>query len=223
MEYFASIIAGIWSSIGSNDKQLLVVFTGALFAVTAGLVCYTKRLWIATRDLVRDTARSAQLQTRAFIFLERIDIVVGDGHLPQVEPKLRNGGTTPIKNGLTHTTFYYSETPLPDSFDFPDLPPFGIEPVVLGPQASAISELFEIPSKINSNLERRHGHFYVWGWIDYDDIFPNSPRHRTEFCNEIIYTSVTNNSVRWGAKSHHRFNGTDDECMKQPKPYVKPT
>jgi hypothetical protein len=22
----------------------------------------------------------------------------------------------------------------------------------------------------------------IWGWIEYDDIFPNSPRRRTEFC-----------------------------------------
>jgi hypothetical protein len=63
---------------------------------------------------------------------------------------------------------------------------------------------------------------YLWGWAEYDDVFPGTPRRRTEFCYRIFVmgdptdATVGNEpgpqkvSFRWHL--HNSHNGADGEC-----------
>ena len=59
----------------------------------------------------------------------------------------------------------------------------------------------------------------IWGWADYDDIFPYTKRHRTEFCLQIKVITQPDGGRRIQLPTYPRFNGFDDECLNKPKPY----
>jgi hypothetical protein len=56
---------------------------------------------------------------------------------------------------------------------------------------------------------------YLWGWIEYDDIFPGSVRHRTEFCFQIIFERLPPTNEGWlRYEPYSRFNAADEDCMR---------
>ena len=60
----------------------------------------------------------------------------------------------------------------------------------------------------------------VWGWVDYNDVFPDTARHRTEFCHEVIVIGDPRNPAHITLRGYGQFNGADDECYRLPAPYV---
>jgi hypothetical protein len=56
---------------------------------------------------------------------------------------------------------------------------------------------------------------YLWGWIEYDDIFPGSIRHRTEFCFQIIFERLPPTNEGWiRFEPYSRFNAADSDCLR---------
>ena len=63
------------------------------------------------------------------------------------------------------------------------------------------------------------GRVLVWGWVEYDEVFGNSRRHRTEFCYQLV---VTGSPASWVGFSQYRaFNGADEDCTKKPTPLAR--
>jgi hypothetical protein len=61
---------------------------------------------------------------------------------------------------------------------------------------------------------------YFWGWIEYDDVFIKSKRHRSEFC-QLLSTSGTvpdKPGFSIASQTHSEFSGSDEDCYRQPKP-----
>jgi hypothetical protein len=61
---------------------------------------------------------------------------------------------------------------------------------------------------------------FFWGWCDYDDILPDTPRHRTEFCNELVATNDPRNplaTLTFMFKDVGPHNGADASCLRSPK------
>jgi predicted small integral membrane protein len=125
-----------------------------------------------------------------------------------------NSGTTPTKHLISNINWHFFPDNLPINFDYPSSSKLLY--TCIGPKTGIHSDSVDIPI----NIIDGHNRIYLWGWADYNDIFPNTPRHRTEFCFEVI--------VNWKDKilqfrPHYKYNGADDECYRKPSPYTLPT
>ena len=133
----------------------------------------------------------------------------------------RNSGKTPTKHGVSVINKWHSVNVggLPSNFDFPDYR--RPERMIVGPNATMHSSPFEFTIEELNQIREGLARCYIWGWIDYNDVFVGTDRHRSEFCFELkvignpIYTAGG-----FGYPRHGPFNGFDAECMRSPKPYA---
>lgn len=90
------------------------------------------------------------------------------------------------------------------------------------------SEIWGDPQEFHlvniQHVQQGTEHIYIWGWVDYDDIFDGTERHRTEFCFElmIVGNPAANNPANISTRTYRAHNGTDTECFRKPAPYVRP-
>ena len=106
---------------------------------------------------------------------------------------------------------------MPDNFDFPDLGPNKDKcSVLIGPKGNIFGRDLVISEQFVNNAIAGRGKVYIWGWAEYNDIFENTIRHRTEFCNEIIISSIESDKVRIEFRIHTKHNGADEQCLKKP-------
>ena len=174
-------------------------------------------------------ARTALMDTeRAFVFCERtIATHLMDKKTETIlewrfQPIWRNAGKTPTRRAVNSANHWIGQGvgPLPSNFDFPDYAPGSA--TMIGPKATMHTGPIVLTLDQANEIRAGRTHAYVWGWIDYDDIFEDSPRHRSEFCFEII---VTGNPAYppepFAYRMHGPFNGYDGDCFRAPTPYEK--
>jgi hypothetical protein len=190
-----------------------------LFAATAVLA------W-TTWQLVTGAEKTAERQLRAYVTVQEVDmhthrgpstmgayggVVEGPIHTYRLAVILKNGGMTPAVNGRTNISHGKFSSELSAEFDFPDSTNFGN--ALIGPQVTWFTLPILIPAAdLESPLV---GNFhYLWGWIEYDDIFGANP-HRTEFCFRIDRDRLQPTNELWVAFTpHSRFNAADDNCLR---------
>jgi hypothetical protein len=163
-----------------------------------GLFAYTTvtALMYSTNKQSNETTREALTSVqRAFVsFLGSayISKTVVAGKTTELVFNLpwENSGVTPTKNADSRVNWKVFTDDLPANFTFAD-------------QGNVQHRQFEIPPKgvANTTLPvqvvfvdaaRKGGpHLFVWGWITYNDIFDNTPRRLSEFCDEIINIKST--------------------------------
>jgi len=205
---------GFWKLL--YDWQTIIAGALALFA---GILAY----WVG-KEQVR-AVRDAMVSTdRAFIFCERINSHwVAKKETEEIiewvfTPIWRNSGKTPTKTAVSciNTWVGVDAGELPADFDFPDYGP--PSHIMIGPTAMMEGSSLRIPIETLQKLRAGEAHAYMWGWIDYTDIFAKTPRHRAEFCMEI---EVSGNPIYkeggFKYRAHGPFNGIDDECYRRPK------
>jgi hypothetical protein len=206
-----TIVISGWNTVLSS---FLVLITGAL-------AFYTYHLWKATYQLAKGAEETAKKQLRAYVSVKEITpqkVAAADRSLVdnwRINIILANGGNTPTKNLLCGINWGVFDQPLPDDFEFPDKP--HSEPTIglIGPNAVLYSEYVDIPTPlIDSHVANGHKHVYIWGWVDYNDIFDSTSRHRTEYC-----IKVTKRGSLLGFEPRGKFNGADEECLRRPTPY----
>jgi len=219
---------------------LLMVFAvgtqAALFVWQLGLM----------RDGIDDAAAQHVVTSRPFVFIRGYNIYPTSsapppihGEMPPVEfwrvsPVLQNSGRTPTKRMVSFISADLRDTRLPADYDFPDLPfrsasmPPGmrhdpghslIGPGVdlhIAPHVLSIAEILAIQAGTK--------HFYMWGWVDYDDGFKGTKRHRTEFCHFAVVTMnpALPNQGAVIMNLNDRHNASDEECMHPPSPFQPP-
>src|ERR1700693_2571114 len=75
---------------------------------------------------------------------------------------------------------------IPDGFRFADYPGGRCTPSVIGPRSETyIPVNIAIQDAIAAHERRKR--ILVYGWLEYNDIFEGSRRHRTEFCYEFEF------------------------------------
>jgi hypothetical protein len=89
----------------------------------------------------------------------------------------------------------------------------------MGPDTQIYGAPLKITADQFNQIRDKKIAMLIWGWADYDDIFPNSKRHRTEFCLHISITTQPDGSVSIQLPLYSRFNGADEECVQEPLPY----
>jgi len=188
---------------------LLILFTFALAVCSALLV------------VVGFCQYQFSIKTRrAFVYVDDISFPESQIFPPPGTPyrliiTLKNSGFTPTKFMVCNVNHDYFEkgktiTTFPNAHEMI----YGL----IGANA-----IFQIPIYIDydkiSPSSLKEGHLYIWGWIDYNDIFTRynlrKHRHRTEFCYEVIVGRYD-----YGLRPYWKYNGADKECYRKPSPYV---
>jgi len=195
----------------------MLLATLATIAVTIIGVIYVARTLALSRH-------SLIISNRAYVFLRNVHWIVRPNGW-DVAPIYENGGNTPTVNGRNHTNLRYFPKGIPNDFGFSDSgdeSDFKFVRFYLGPKATTSGHGVTVEHEVMDAIHAGTGELYVWGWVDYDDVFHRTPRHRTEFCFRVLLKEIRHPDGRVEVEprfsSHWRYNGQDNECEKQPRP-----
>lgn len=154
---------------------------------------------------------SAERQLRAYVhgsveFAEYSDTQI------HIYPVWTNSGQTPTRRARYGFNLVFQEEELPDNFQYLDRTAgIGAIQVSAGKSSAATGVLAQ-----RADFERalkRQTKLFVWGWIEYNDVFPRTDRRRTEFAVQFIPAPAGKSA--WLNAGRH--NGADDECLKKPR------
>jgi hypothetical protein len=237
-----------WVWRGIKDPQtfatiVLAILTFCYVKSTLRQTSAIRRSAIASVQSARaariaaEIAEHALVKTEpAFLFHRGVAIaaITGvDGHIRGWRFMLswHNSGSTPAKGVLMNTGLYWVDkvdvvedvADLPREFDFPDTYGFR-EPtdrvrLSIGPGGEIAGDPKDIEISELERAYHRQCRIFIWGWVDYNDIFPQTPRHRTEYCFEIVVSSdpsrheAGTSTFMFFAYGTH--NGIEEECYRK--------
>jgi hypothetical protein len=234
----------------ANYTLWLVIFTAVLAGSTIGLWIVTWRSGIRqSKDMERATTvatdatkaaitsnqiavTNAEQQLRAYVTARDMSlrthrrpaqmgahgVVEGAIHTYELAAILHNGGQTPATNVVINVSCQRMTSPLADTFGFPDSTLFGYG--VIGPKGEQHTPSIRISAADLEDILAGTD-CYFWGWVEYDDIFEGTLRHRTEFCFRIerIRLPITN-ELFIGFYPHSRYNAVDQRCLRPIDPHT---
>lgn len=180
----------------------------------------------------RHSLVNAQHELRAYVFMKEVVIQLHKGpgrmsangwdegpvHTFRIIANVGNSGSTPTRHLRAAINRTLRDSELPADFDYPD---GEIGPHVIGPNANM--HLDDTPFSMAEIASVADGakRAYVWAWIDYNDIFDDTPRHRTEFCFEVraVRDPTIPSIINLTFITRGPFNAFDSDCIRQPKPH----
>lgn len=143
----------------------------------------------ASADVARQALVNAQ---RAFVFINKIEQARIAPTGTEVTAwdflvEFKNSGNTPTKTMTFHLNIKAFDGQLPDGFDFSDLAN-GSENTVgfIPPQSTAGATDLVVPVQDIEAVIAGSKTLFIWGWIEYDDMFENTPIHRVEYADQIF-------------------------------------
>jgi hypothetical protein len=178
-----------------------------------------------TAGLVNEGLISAQ---RAYVFLREFQVALTKNPLNDeiqtcaIQPIWENTGTTPTRNGRGHVNWKYFDRSVPADFDFADFDELGnrilsydsYKPLIVGPRATALSPIISMEPAILRQVRDLQGKLLIWGWAEYDEVFSDAKRHRTEFAYLVVVSGSPASHV--GFSQYKLHNGVDEDCTKEP-------
>ena len=186
-----------WTAIFTG---VLTVATLALAGVAAVQITYLKRADRTARITAKAALKSANVAERALIATERAFVFVvdfdldfafhpGSGQISKlrIRPIWKNSGSTAtrdMKIRVNWTSYPWLGTP-ENIGDFRVVP---FTRMFLGPQAREWSEGIEIPPNLATEAAQGISAIYIWGRVDYRDIFDDTPPRFTQWCNRLSLT-----------------------------------
>jgi hypothetical protein len=186
----------------------LMGFTGILAAISIGqmyLLIRAERTAkiaanaaanaaLATKSSVDRMKDTAERQLRAYLSLRRIRYslvrfdVAPNAIRWEVEPEVQNSGSTPALDMFHRTGGCRTDNNegLPADFDFGGKASLRKAAGTLGPQCERTTGKLTIPFADMAKLLRNDGtQAFLWGEIDYSDVFPGTELHQTWFAVEV--------------------------------------
>ena len=250
-KHVADGICYLWRIASAHPFEFVIaVATAGIFIFAWVLARSTKRLWLATkeasaiqsRDLqafiavaqeaANAAAKSAAASARAVVDIQRALIVPTQFHSTaivrndqviayRIAAVFENTGTTVARRFTGTANIVTWKGPLPEDFKYPDrmeaiAPNAFVAPrlKIPFPVDIAIQDLLDIMNK------KMRG--FIYGWVEYDDVFTSSARRRTEFCVEIeiignpLVMPSKGAPAPLGFAGHGRYNATDEDCFYKP-------
>ena len=208
-----------------NPTSITAYATVAIAWFTWTLRNSTERLWLSGE-------RHSERELRAFVFAKAIGVtpetvtrIYTINQMTWEDPVSwvvtviwENSGETRTKNMFMHVSHQFFDGEMPNDFSFPDLGDQTRVPTMIGPRAIMMSSgfKFEVSDPSVLLVFENKKHLYIWGWAEYDDIFENTARHRTEFCYEIFFVGVAFPGKAQLAHRMHRLHNAADEDCKYP-------
>lgn len=154
----------------------VAVGTVALAAVTFSLAFFTYRLWRSTGELVKDARDSSQRELRAYMCMDGGSITRQTPSFFRTAIQFTNSGKTPAHNVRTLITQVVSDKPPSDRSTAMQPHARG----VYGPRTPlhlVIDQNFT--PEVIADVESGKKNFYVWGRVEYTDVFGH--KQRSEF------------------------------------------
>jgi hypothetical protein len=221
------LISAAWLWLTDHATIVSTVVTGA---ATVAIAIFTIKLSKATNSqlLHNRAVERAHVFVKGLAPTSRLD-TNGRVMAWRIVPILGNSGNTPTRNALVHVSSQVRPDELPDDFNFEDQwspgEPHKNIPISIGPGAEVWCATQEFHLVDVWHAQQGTGHIYVWGWVDYDDTFEDTARHRTEFCYKLMIVGDPNinNPAHISFRTYREHNGTDTECFRKPAPYLRPT
>ncbi|MEQ9519471.1 MAG: hypothetical protein RLN89_08525 [Parvibaculum sp.] len=183
--------------------------------------------WLAHRsalDALNVTKKSFQTQLRAYVFPSGTTALpyksLGTGRIDSwlIHFNFKNSGPTPTLNasGMLNWRLQWSKEDLPPEFGYPDEEPAVNWHYAPFEEQNAGPVKLEISAAIDA--WKKQMRIFVWGWIEYNDVFPETERHRTEFSGELFVTAdPTSDAFNcFIFQPSGPFNGHDDTCFRRP-------
>jgi hypothetical protein len=213
----------------SDPERIIAAWTVVLGVATGILGIATVKLWYATDRLVEGAERVAERQLRAYVSVKTfgkaamVDTPTNKNiHAWEFSLIWQNTGATPTRDMLTHISIYYEPVDLPAGFRFPDTWIIGRKqiyaPTSLGPSGTSIDGVVQFSVAQLQAVRSGKMALYMYGWADYNDVFPKTPRHRTEFCARVLLPGDPSlegdGNITFDV--HEKHNGADEECMRKP-------
>jgi len=222
--------ARVWEFITKPEhaNAIMAIFTVLIFLATLGYAWVALKQWSAMKDSNRISRESLESVQRAFITPLNISarkVQEGPGvFLWGFTPHLENSGTTPAVNAINS----YCADRLggePGENDFEGPKNFERAPITIGPKAAPklkelmVTEKTAFGQEIGTNptpgmIKKGPESLFVWGWVMYNDVFPNTKIHLTEFCESMgAISSLPDGkaiSITYYSCAHH--NCTDEYC-----------
>ena len=193
---------------------------GAL-ALSAWAAMAASRAAGAARDQARMSRESLVGSERAFVFVQNFH--AEPVHDPTEDNKLlgwnifvewKNSGKTATRSCVQRANYKEFSRPISADFDFPNLEVNEYQWLLIGPNASVQSGKYFIPIDKVAKIRAGDLHAYLWGWIEYNDVFPNTARHRTEYGYKIIASAgAAPDQIVIGTTPTPRHNAADKECF----------
>lgn len=216
----------------------------AIFTVV--LASSTILLWWSTRGIYKagerqiSVARDAVEAARQSVDISRLSMVASDrayihyggcnwiSHPDAADGSIFwsirslwiNNGNTPSRQARAHIRFELLDAPLDPNFAFVlDQADAGF-PTLFPPKAVIGTGYYRIEGEDLVAVREGRKHFYIWGVVNYHDVFPDTPRHVTKFC--VCATNITGNPLRgFNSQSnaveiifahYHQHNCADEDC-----------
>jgi hypothetical protein len=194
---------------------------------------WMRRMLVASERTSRVVDESLVSAQRAYVFLREFRVNLVKNPLNEeiqtctIQAIWENTGATPTRNGRSHVNWKFFERSIPSEFDFPDFDEVGnrvlsygaYKSLIVGPRAIALAPLLDIEPTILKQARDLQGRVLIWGWAEYDEVFGDAKRHRTEFCYQLV---VTGSPASWVGFSQYRaYNGADEDCTKKPTALVR--
>jgi hypothetical protein len=176
-------------------------------------------------NLLRDIREAMFTSNRAFLFLKKIEWqFIGDKSTHTITrwkfvPHWTNNGNTPTKYMTNRVNYAAFENPIDLGFEFPEVGSLEVGHTMIGPRAIMHAAHIDVAAEVLEKVKNEEAHAYIWGWADYNDVFPGTSRHRTEFCFEIMVNGDPRaENCQFFFRQHQQYNGTDDQCLRKPRP-----
>lgn len=225
---------------------VLAFKTSGLFRETAGLRSAADQQAIDMKESIKAATeaakaattsnqiavRNARQQLRAYVTARDINLVThrmpatmgangiieGRIHTYGLAAILRNGGETPATNVTINVSCQRLAKESLADFSFPDSILFGYG--LIGPDSEMHTPIIRVASADLQSIPA-DSEWFLWGWVEYDDIFSETQRHRTEFCFHIDCDRVPVTGEFWlGFKPYPRFNAMDGNCLRPIDPHT---
>jgi hypothetical protein len=194
----------------------------SMASVAIGVMGAIFLIWTlnAAREANRIAAETAESQLRAYVVLDDIDheeIPHPAGRDPDLRVFVRwkNAGGTPARSVRWDINRTILAGNLPSNFGFPPLD-IGTKAATIGPGQVTKDVSLLIDAIDVGNAHYRGESLYVWGWVEYSDVFIGTPRRRSEFCVEVSLQSKDGGGLDYRNHTETEHNGNDDDCLKRP-------
>jgi hypothetical protein len=198
------------------------------------IAAFTCTLWLASSKQAELTKEALIADKAAFAFpvnysqYWELDALTGHYNW-RFRPTWRNSGDTAAKDVMIHVEceirntrfpvgykFNYAITNEPRGFLAPHVDNVGGTAPPIGQAAVTAQDL------VDAQAERKF--IYLWGWIRYNDVFPDTARHVTKFCwwitiqgNPLLFVphfegpAGTDGTLTFNYFQHTEGNSTEDE------------
>jgi hypothetical protein len=204
-----------------NNGAIVALATVALSAFTFILWRATSQLWRTSQEHARHVERSIELSKealvttqRAFVFLNELDPDYSFRTNPEysvkrliIKPQWRNSGKTPLRSMTVNVNWIDRSDDLPCDFDYTYMSP----PVrmFIGPEATEWSAPIDIPENIASAAIDGTIKIFIWGRVDYGDIFDETQPHFTEWCYRL-HPLIGVNDIQIQFVAYGHYNRSDE-------------